>query len=329
MTTRYRRWLLRAAAAQGTMDPTSGPGRGQRRRTGENEQMTQSRRTWIWVAAVALVAIVGTAVWLGLRGPAETADAAPSASPSPSASPTPVKATPQAAGYSLAALPTPDIDGLLPAQLPHTTLDSLEDLPGAVAEPRKGKVPVWAEPDTTVPPVLALEADYYDADARWLVLERETDWVKVLIPYGRGALPSDDPDKVNGVSGWLRASDVVEEREQRSVVVDLSDRTVTLTHADGTQDELPAAVGAAETPTPLGLTQVFTVTEAVNTGMSVFLSMQSESLDGFYGTDYAATALHVGEGQGQAVSNGCVRLTSADFEHLTDLEPGVPVLIKA
>ncbi|WP_020017218.1 L,D-transpeptidase [Promicromonospora sukumoe] len=291
--------------------------------------MSQRRKAWIWVAAVALVAVVGTAVWLGLRGPAETADAAPSASPTASAGPTPAKAEPQAAGYSLAALPTPDIDGLLPAELPHTDLDSLKGLPGTVAEPKKGKIPVWAEPDATEPPVLALEADYYEADARWLVLERETDWVEVLVPYGRGALPSDDPEKVNGVSGWLRASDVVEEQEQRSVVVDLSDRTVTVTHADGTQDELPAGIGAAETPTPLGLTQVFTVTEAVNTGMSVFLSMQSESLDGFYGTDYAATALHVGKGQGQAVSNGCVRLTSADFERLTDLEPGVPVLIKA
>lgn len=290
--------------------------------------MSQSRKTWIWVAAVALVAIVGTAVWLGLRGPAETADAAPSASPSPSASPT-AKPSPKAAGYSLAALPTPVIDELLPGELPHNELDSLKGLPGAVAEPKKGRIPVWAEPDVTEPPVLALQADYYDADARWLVLERRTGWVKVLIPYGRGALPSDDPAKVNGVSGWLRASDVVESPEDRSVVVDLSDRTVTVTQADGSRDELPAGVGAAETPTPLGLTQVFTVTEAVNTGTSVFLSMQSESLDGFYGTDYAATALHVGEGQGQSVSNGCIRLTTADFERITDLEPGVPVLIKA
>jgi lipoprotein-anchoring transpeptidase ErfK/SrfK len=198
-----------------------------------------------------------------------------------------------------------------------------------VALPKDDRIPVWTRPDATEPPVLALESIYYDAEARWLVLDRRPGWIKVLVPYGRGALPSSDPGKVNGTAGWLRDSDVVLRREMRSVVVDLSDRTVTVNHADGTTDQLAAAVGAPATPTPLGLTQVFTVTEAVNTGLSVFLSMQSEALDGFYGTDYAATALHVGDGQGQAVSNGCVRLTSADFERLADLDPGVPVLVKA
>ncbi|MEV0894659.1 L,D-transpeptidase [Promicromonospora sp. NPDC050262] len=290
--------------------------------------MSQRRKAWIWVAAVVAVAVVGTAAWFGLRTGLDPVEAAPSASPSPSASPTP-EPTPTPAGYSLAALPRPDIDALLPAELPVTKLDTLRGLPGSVAEPREARIPVWAAPDVTEAPVLALEADYYDADARWLVLEREPGWVKVLVPYGRGALPSDDPDRVNGVSGWLRADDVVLEKERRSVVVDLSDRTVTVTHDDGSRDVLPAGVGTPETPTPLGLTQVFTVTEAVNTGMSVFLSMQSESLDGFYGTDYAATALHAGEGQGQSVSNGCIRLTSAGLERLTGLDPGVPVLVRA
>ncbi|MFI2365739.1 L,D-transpeptidase [Promicromonospora sp. NPDC019610] len=286
-----------------------------------------SQRAWIWVAGVVVVALVGTAAWFGLRAGIDPAEAAPSASPSPSASPTP-EPPPKPAGYSLADLPRPDIDGLLPAELPLTKLDTLRGLPGSVAEPRKARIPVWAAPDVTKAPVLALESDYYDADGRWLVLERRADWVKVLVPYGRGALPSDDPDRVNGVSGWLRGDDVVLEKERRSVVVDLWDRTVTVTHDDGSRDVLPAGVGAPETPTPRGLTQVFTVTEAVNTGMSVFLSMQSESLDGFYGTDYAATALHVGEGQGGTVSNGCIRLTSGDFERLAGLDPGVPVLVR-
>jgi lipoprotein-anchoring transpeptidase ErfK/SrfK len=187
---------------------------------------------------------------------------------------------------------------------------------------------VWPRPDVTKKPVLALESLYYDAEARWLVLERRPGWVKVLVPYGRGALPSHDPEQVNGSAGWLRGSDVTLEKERRSVVVDLSDRTVTVRHADGTSDRVPAAVGASATPTPQGLTQVFTVTEAVNTGLSVFLSMQSESLDGFYGNDYAATAIHVGVDQGLAVSNGCIRLTSADFELLAGLDPGVPVLVR-
>jgi len=290
--------------------------------------------TWGMIAGVVAVALVATAVWFG-RTPDAEPESAPvvvtSPSPSPSASPTPPKPTPKPkpAGYALAALPRPDIGEILPRSLPVAEVDTLRGLPGSVAVPRTDRIPVWARPDVTKKPVLALESTYYDADARWLVLERRPGWVKVLVPYGRGALPSHDPEKVNGVSGWLRGTDVVLEKEKRSVVVDLSDRTVTVTQADGTRDRLAATVGAAATPTPEGLTQVFTVTEAVNTGLSVFLSMQSESLDGFYGTNYAATAIHVGEGQGQAISNGCVRLTSAGFEHLAGLDPGVPVLVRA
>lgn len=294
-----------------------------------------SRKLWAWIAGGLAVALLGAAVWGGLvprdepAPAAATPSATPSASPSPSPSPSTPKPTPTPAAYSLKSLPRPGIDEILPRALPQTEIGSLDDLPGSVARPNEFRIPVWAAPDVTEPPVLALESRYYDAEARWLVLDSRPGWVQVLIPYGRGALPSRDPEKVNGTAGWLRGSDVLLIREKRSVVVDLSDRTVTVTHADGSSDRLPAAVGASATPTPLGLTQVFTVTEAVNTGMSVFLSMQSEALDGFYGTDYAATALHVGVGQGQAVSNGCIRLTAEDFAGLTDLTPGVPVLIKS
>jgi lipoprotein-anchoring transpeptidase ErfK/SrfK len=291
-----------------------------------------SRKLWAWIAGGLAVVLLGAAAWVGLLPRDEPAPAAatPSASPSPSPSPTPKPTpTPTPAKYSLRSLPRPDIAELLPRALPQTEARSLEDLPGSVARPNESRIPVWASPDVTEAPVLALESRYYDAEARWLVLDSRPGWVQVLIPYGRSALPSRDPEQVNGTAGWLRGSDVLLIREKRSIVVDLSDRTVTVTHADGSSDELPAAVGASATPTPRGITQVFTVTEAVNTGMSVFLSMQSEALDGFYGTDYAATAIHVGVGQGQAVSNGCVRLTAQDFDKLTDLTPGVPILIKA
>lgn len=293
-------------------------------------------RNWAWVAGIIAAALLGTALWAGVRptGASEPASGSAavtvtSASPSPSASPTPPKPEPTPAAYALSSLPGPVIDELLPRELPQTEVSTLEGLPGSVAVPKQAQIPVWARPGVARAPVLALESQYYDAEARWLVLDRRPGWIKVLIPYGRGALPSQDPGKVNGSAGWVRGGDVDLEHEKRSVVIDLSERAVTIKNADGTSDRLPAAVGASATPTPQGLTQVFTVTEAVNTGLSVFLSMQSESLDGFYGNDYAATALHVGEGQGQALSNGCVRLTSADFERLAALDPGVPVLVKA
>lgn len=295
----------------------------------EEPRRRPTARTWAWVGGAVALALVGTGLWLGLRPDAAPEAAVVSVPPSPSASSTPAPPEPTPAAYSLPALPTPDIVELLPRELPLAEIGTLDDLPGSVAVPQDARIPVWGRPDVTREPVLALESRYYEAEARWLVVERRPGWVKVLIPYGRGALPSQDPERVNGSAGWLRTEDVSLRDEKRSVVVDLSDRTVTVRHADGTSAQLAAGIGAAATPTPHGLTQVFTVTEAVNTGLSVFLSMQSESLDGFYGNDYAATAIHVGEGQGQAVSNGCIRLTSADFEQLAGLDPGVPVLVRA
>jgi lipoprotein-anchoring transpeptidase ErfK/SrfK len=292
----------------------------------------RTSRIWTWVAAAVLVVVLGAMTWLVLQPDTEGVASAPATvttTPTPTPSPTPSATEPSPAAFALARLPEPRIDRLLPGELPQSDVDRLLALPGSVAQPKSDRTPVWARPDVTEKPVLALESTYYDAAARWLVLERRPGWVKVLVPYGRGALPSQDPERVNGTAGWLRADDVVLRAEKRAVLVDLSDRTITLRRADGTRETFPAAVGAPETPTPLGLTQVFTVTEAVNTGLSVFLSMQSESLDGFYGTEYAATAIHVGVDQGLAVSNGCVRLTASDFERFTDLDPGVPVLVRA
>lgn len=315
-----------------------------RGQTHEKEQMSKMlgdskaeparrRPSLAWISAgitavVTVVALVGTAVWIDQRpaAQAEPSTAVPeSLSPPPTSTARPAQTL---AAFSVTALPDPHMEELLPRSLPLAEIDTIAGLPGTVAKPKKDRVPVWASPDAKEKPVLALESTYYDAVARWLVLDSRPGWVKVLVPYGRLALPSQDLSRVNGASGWLRESDVVLTDEKRSVVVDLSDRTMTVQHADGTSDQMITAIGAAATPTPRGLTQVFTVTEAVNTGLSVFLSMQSESLDGFYGNDYAATAIHVGNGQGQAASNGCLRLTSTDLEKITHLDPGVPVLIR-
>lgn len=263
-----------------------------------------------------------TARWAA--APSVVASSAPSPSPTPSPTPGPSLAP---AEFDLAALEVPTIESVMP-RMPRSGATDLDDLPGQVAVPRQDRTAVWAEPDLAVGPRLALAATQYDYDARWLVLATEGDWVQVLLPYGRGALPSSDPGAVNGAAGWVRGDSVSLEREDRSVVIDLSDRTVTVT-ADGTRVSLPAAIGAPSTPTPQGVSQVMTVTMASNTGLSVFLSAQSEALDTFAGVSYAATALHAGTGQGQEISNGCIRLTPSGLDVVKDLPAGVPVVVRA
>lgn len=288
-----------------------------------------------WVVAlvagvVALLVIAVTAAIAVLRDdPAErwAAEVTPSisASPSPSPSPTPTP-SPTPAEFDLAALEVPTIESVL-SSMPQSGDVDLESLPGKVAVPEAVRTPVWAEADVSVPPRLALASTQYEYHARWLVLQTQEEWVQVLLPYGRGALPSSDPEAVNGVAGWVREDQVSLEDEDRSVVIDLSDRAV-IVRADGQQVTVPAGIGKPSTPTPQGLSQVMTVTMASNTGMSVFLSAQSETLDTFAGVNYAATAMHVGIGQGQEVSNGCIRLTPAGFDVVKDLPAGVPVVVR-
>lgn len=177
-------------------------------------------------------------------------------------------------------------------------------------------------------PRLALASTQYDYDARWLVLQTEGDWVQVLLPYGRGALPSSDPGGVNGAAGWVQKKTVGLEREDRSIVVDLSDRAV-LVDAGDERITLPAGIGAPSTPTPRGVAQVMTVTMASNTGLSLFLSAQSEALDTFAGVNYAATALHVGVGQGRRSATGASGSRPRGSTRSRNLPAGVPVVVRA
>lgn len=277
---------------------------------------------------LVVIAVIGASMILrdtpssGLA-PASSSPSNPgtTATPSPSISPEPTPAE-----FDLSALEVPTIESVYP-DLPRTTAATLEDLPGKAAAPRDDRTPVWSEPDISRQPTLALAATQYDYDARWLVLDEREEWIQVLLPYGRGALPSQDEAAVNGTAGWVRADSVELEREDRSIVIDLSDRAMTVDDGRETST-VPAGIGAPDTPTPRGISQVMTLTMASNTGLSLFLSAQSESLDTFAGVDYAATALHVGEGQGQEISNGCVRLTPDGLDAVKDLPAGVPVLVQ-
>ncbi|MBE1874454.1 L,D-transpeptidase family protein [Myceligenerans pegani] len=278
------------------------------------------------VVALLLIAVTGTITMLRDDPTARWAAEAAPPSPTPTLSPSP-RPSPTPAEFDLAALEVPTIESVLP-QMPRSKVATLDDLPGKAAVPKGDRTPVWVEPDVSTKPRLALAATQYEYDARWLVLRTRDDWVQVLLPYGRGALPSSDPGAVNGVAGWVQREAVRVEEEDRSIVVDLSDRAVVV-NGDGGQVTVPAGVGAPSTPTPQGVSQVMTVAVASNTGLSLFLSAQSETLDTFAGVNYAATALHVGVGQGQEISNGCVRLTPDGFDAVKDFPAGVPVVVRA
>ncbi|NUT57211.1 MAG: L,D-transpeptidase, partial [Thermoleophilia bacterium] len=122
------------------------------------------------------------------------------------------------------------------------------------------------------------------------------------------------PLKPNGITGWVRAADVALASVTTRVVVDLSERTVTL--FDGGREVLTtrAAIGAPGTPTPTGRYYVnqrlrpHDPSGPFGPG-AIGISAFSEVLTGWtQGGPIAIHGTNRPELIGRAVSNGCVRV---------------------
>jgi lipoprotein-anchoring transpeptidase ErfK/SrfK len=143
------------------------------------------------------------------------------------------------------------------------------------------------------------------------------------------------PLRPNGIVGWVRAAAVSERAISARIVVDLSERRVTLLRAGHPVLVVSAAIGSAATPTPTGRYYVNQKLVAPNPlgafgpvalGISAFSPVLRSWAQGgpiaIHGTDQATLL-------GSAVSHGCIRVRNADVLRLYALAPtGTPVLIR-
>ena len=145
------------------------------------------------------------------------------------------------------------------------------------------------------------------------------------------------PRRPNGASAWARARDLALTPLQYAVEVDLSERRLRLLRDGDLVKTYRVAVGRATTPTPVGDFYVTVklrppVISRVYGDWALGLSGFSDVLDQF-GTGDGQIAVHGTSGTwslGQAVSNGCVRMSNRDISELARLLPqGSPVRIKA
>ena len=144
------------------------------------------------------------------------------------------------------------------------------------------------------------------------------------------------PMKPNGITGFVRATDVRIVAVRTRIHVDLSERRVTLFRDGKPVLRSVAAIGSPATPTPTGrfyVNQRLVPTDASGpfgpgaVGISAF----SEVLTGW--TQGGPIALH-GTNQpdsiGRAVSNGCVRLPNGVLRRIFAAAlAGTPVIIRA
>jgi lipoprotein-anchoring transpeptidase ErfK/SrfK len=144
------------------------------------------------------------------------------------------------------------------------------------------------------------------------------------------------PVKPNGATGWIRAENVELATVRSRIVVDLSERTVTLLRDGRAVFTTRAAIGSPATPTPTGayyVNQRLVPTDPTGPfgpgaiGISAF----SEVLTGW--TQGGPVAIH-GTNRpdliGQAVSNGCIRVRNDALRRLwRHTLAGTPVVVRA
>lgn len=161
------------------------------------------------------------------------------------------------------------------------------------------------------------------------VIGRRTDakgnrWLKVRLP-----------GRPNNSTGWIRKARTRQSATSWHVLVDLSERRVTVYRRGRLLRVFSAVIGTPSTPTPLG--RYFVEETVLLTGGQVggpyalALSARSYVLQEFAGGP-GQIAIHgvwnVGGAMGTAASHGCVRLDSAAIRFLGErIGPGVPVTI--
>ena len=144
------------------------------------------------------------------------------------------------------------------------------------------------------------------------------------------------PVKPNEATGWVRAADVRVGAVRTRVLVDLSERRVTLFREGKPVFSTQAAIGSDATPTPTGAYYVNQRLVPSDPGGpfgpgAIGISAFSEVLTGWVqGGPVAIHGTNRPELVGQAISNGCIRVANADLRRLwRDTPAGTPVVVRA
>ena len=158
------------------------------------------------------------------------------------------------------------------------------------------------------------------------VLQQQDGWLRVRLP-----------ERPNGSTAWVRATDVTTSETPYRLVLRRSRTTLFLYKGGVPIQAIPVGVGKAATPTPLGSFFI-----AVNEGSGppgygpvvLDTSAHSEAIRSWDGTGDAIIAIHgpitagsdaqIGT-RGTAISNGCIRLHVADQIQLAIIPLGTPV----
>ena len=195
--------------------------------------------------------------------------------------------------------------------------DPTEATDGRVVHPRRA-LPVYAAPGRRPFGKIAPR----QMSDTWLpVVDRRGGWSKVLLP-----------SRPNGSTGWLRSAQLQQRRTPYLIRVHVESRQLDLLREGDLVGSWSVAVGAPETPTPLGRTFVLGSIVDDNQSYSPLilpLGAHSDTLD-TYGGGPGTVALHGWPDAsvfGSAVSHGCVRVPADALDQLRQVPLGTLVIV--
>jgi lipoprotein-anchoring transpeptidase ErfK/SrfK len=190
----------------------------------------------------------------------------------------------------------------------------------------QGKLAAHARPDESSAALMVFRQFRRDFRPTTLLVlgerrsTRGVDWLRISLPM-----------RPNGRTGWVRASAVQTRPVERSILVDLSSRTLRVLEQGHTRYRTRVAIGRRGTETPTGsfyLTATFVPKERFLGAYAFETSAYSKLSEwpgggviGLHGTSMPSLL-------GQAVSHGCVRMSNRAARVLERLTPaGTPLRI--
>jgi lipoprotein-anchoring transpeptidase ErfK/SrfK len=195
-----------------------------------------------------------------------------------------------------------------------------------VADAKRSELPIFEAPNTPAAMKVLKNPTFEGVQLVLGVVDQQNDWFKVMIP-----------ERPNGSTAWVRASDVMLRTVNHRILVELSKHRLSVWRGNQMIMESPVGVGTSRTPTPLGTFYVDVSVPFRNTGGPYGAYMLSVA--GFSNVHLTFAG---GRGQiaihgtnnlgsvGKDSSNGCLRLSNDVVLRVKDLAPtGTPVEIVA
>ncbi|MGQ0434315.1 MAG: L,D-transpeptidase [Microthrixaceae bacterium] len=222
---------------------------------------------------------------------------------------------------------TPPAAAVTTTTAPPITAPPTEVPPSTPLATPKGTVPAYDSPNGTE---IAKAGVWYGYPMTMPIVEEQGDWLRIMMP-----------ERPNQSTVWVRRADVTLSASAFRIVIRLSE-TRLIAYQDGFElFSAPVGIGKDATPTPTGSYFVAVIEKPGPHGYGPIvldLSAHSEAIKSWQGSGDAITAIH---GQisaasaarigttGTKISNGCIRMLTADQLKLDVIPLGTPVDIVA